>query len=704
MEMLEMMEEMTNNIDGEQEKVLADILSLNAHTEYLQRHGLTGNTDRELFKTRLPVVSYEDIRPDIQSIADGDRSPILSALPLSHFIYRAEEINIHVRCGSIGRGFLHFLQLRHRDIKQRAAAERRKQTDKFKTEKPTEEMSNNVDGEQEKVLADILFLNAHTEYLQRHGLAGKTDRESFQKKLPVVSYEDIQPDIHRIANGDRSPILSALPLLHFLGSSGTSGGEKKMLPLVEGDHDRVEMVDRLMCSLMNRHGSGLKHGKVINFVHVRKEWKTGAGIVVRSVSASWYKSNHFLSRHLYNTTHTSPVASIHCTDMFQSIYSQLLAGLADRLSVVQLSATYALGLLQVIRFLQRHYQDLATDIEKGTVDPRITDEDVRVVLETRLAPDAENAAHIRKECGRGQWKGIVRRIWPNAQCLEAAATGSMSPYVPVLEFYSDGLPLVSLLYASSECFFGVNLNPFCKQEDVAYTILPNLGYFEFLPVESPESCLQSAGLVNLADVQMGKEYEIVVTTYSGLYRHRVGDILRVVSFYNKAPQFKFVRRGDAVLSLDLDKTSEADLQKAVGAVEATHLIPHNMRVAEFTGYADTTTTPGHYVIYWELSPTKDHTEGFSADYLIGQCCLAIEESLDETYKEMRVYDRSIGPLEIKVVKNGTFDRLMDFAVSNGASVAQYKPPRCVKSASILQILDAAVVSTHFSSRPPSWSN
>ncbi|XP_031479067.1 probable indole-3-acetic acid-amido synthetase GH3.1 [Nymphaea colorata] len=567
-----------------------------------------------------------------------------------------------------------------------------------------EEMTNNIDGEQEKVLADILSLNAHTEYLQRHGLAGNTDRESFKTRLPVVSYEDIRPDIQRIAGGDRSPILSALPLSHLLCSSGTSGGEKKLLPLVEGDLDRVEMFWRVMDSLMNWHGSGLKQGKTLKFIHVRKECETGAGIAVRYLLTSWYKSGHFLSKHHhYSTTHTSPVASIHCTDTFQSTYSQLLAGLADRLSVVQLSATFALGLLQAIRFLERHYLDLAMDIEKGTVDPRITDKDIRAALETRLTPDPENATHIRKECGCGQWKGIIRRIWPNAQYLEAVATGSMSLYVPVLEFYSDGLPLVSLAYASSECFFGINLNPFCKLEDVTYTIIPNLAYFEFLPVESPENCLQPAELVNLADVQMGKEYEIVVTTYSGLYRYRVGDILRVVSFYNKAPQFKFVCRGNVVLSIDIEKTSEADLQNAVAAAEAAHLIPHNTRVAEFTSYADTSTTPGHYVIYWELSRTTDQTEGFSADYLIGQCCLAIEESFDATYKEVRVYDRSIGPLEIKVVKNGTFDRLMDFAVSNGASVAQYKPPRCVKSDSLLQILDAAVVSAHFSPRPPSWS-
>ncbi|CAN6448715.1 unnamed protein product [Victoria cruziana] len=473
-----------------------------------------------------------------------------------------------------------------------------------------------------------------------------------------------------------------------------------MVPLVEGDHDRVASVGRLIASVMNRHGLGPKQGKALEFMHVRKEWETSAGIPVRLASTSWYKSRHFLSnQHLHNMIYTSPVQAVQCTDTFQSMYSQLLAGLVDRLSVVQLGATFSLGLLQAIRFLQRHYQDLAADLERGAVDPRITDTDVRTALETRLVADPENAAHIRKECGSGQWKGIVRRIWPKARCLTAIATGSMSRYVPALEFYSDDLPVVSLVYASSESFFGINMNPFCKPEEVAYTILPNLAYFEFLPVGSPET-----EIVKLADVEMGKDYEIVVTAYSGLYRYKVGDILRVAGFYNKAPQFKFVCRKDASLSIDAEKTSEADLQRAVAAAEAAHLTPHNRRVAEFTCYADANTIPGHYVIYWELSPATDRTENSSpVNYLIEQCCLTMEESFNSYYKEMRIDAKSIGPLEIKLVKDGTFDRLMDLAVSDGASVAQYKTPRCVRSASLLQVLDAGVVSAHFSPRPPCWS-
>jgi auxin responsive GH3 family protein len=76
--------------------------------------------------------------------------------------------------------------------------------------------TNNI---QEKVLGKILSSNAHVEYLQRHGLDGRTDKESFKKMVPVVTYEDLKPDIDRIANGDTSQILCSKPGLQLLTRS-----------------------------------------------------------------------------------------------------------------------------------------------------------------------------------------------------------------------------------------------------------------------------------------------------------------------------------------------------------------------------------------------------------------------------------------------------------------------------------------------------
>ena len=79
-----------------------------------------------------------------------------------------------------------------------------------------EYVTTNADEVQKQVLAEILARNAGVEYLQRHGLGGCTDTNSFKKCVPVVTYEDIQPDINRLANDDKSPILCSQPISEFL--------------------------------------------------------------------------------------------------------------------------------------------------------------------------------------------------------------------------------------------------------------------------------------------------------------------------------------------------------------------------------------------------------------------------------------------------------------------------------------------------------
>jgi auxin responsive GH3 family protein len=130
-------------------------------------------------------------------------------------------------------------------------------------------------------------------------------------------------------------------------------------------------------------------------------------------------------------------------------------------------------------------------------------------------------------------------------------------------------------YGSSECFFGINLRPACDPSEVAYTMMPNMAYFEFLPVDDVAAGDDDARsrLVDLARVEAGREYELVVTTYAGLNRFRVGDVLRVTGFHNAAPQFRFVCRRNVLLSVDFDKTDEAELQRAVEVASAL-LRPH----------------------------------------------------------------------------------------------------------------------------------
>jgi auxin responsive GH3 gene family len=190
--------------------------------------------------------------------------------------------------------------------------------------------------------------------------------------------------------------------------------------------------------------------------------------------------------------------------------------------VLRVGAVFASGFLRAIHFLENHWPRLCRDIRTGTLDAEVTDLSVRAAVERVLQPDPGLADAVEAECRRTSWQGIIRRVWPNTKYIDVIVTGAMAQYIPTLEFYGGGLPLTCTMYASSECYFGLNLNPMCNPSDVAYTLIPTMCYFEFLPVQSPGSSNtvpepDHCDLVNLVDVKLGHEYELVVTTYSGAF-------------------------------------------------------------------------------------------------------------------------------------------------------------------------------------------
>ncbi|CAL9761775.1 unnamed protein product [Musa acuminata subsp. burmannicoides] len=567
-----------------------------------------------------------------------------------------------------------------------------------------EDVTANADQVQRRVLAEILAQNAPAEYLHRHGLPSRTapDPDAFKHLIPVVTYEDIRPDILRIAHGDTSPILSGRPISEFLTSSGTSGGERKLMPMIEDELDRRSVLYSLLMPVMSQFVPGLDEGKGMYLLFVKAEARTPGGLIARPVLTSYYKSRHFLSQPFdpYNVL-TSPNEAILCLDSYQSMYAQLLCGLIHRAEVVRVGAVFASGFIRAIRFLEKYWPRLCRDIRSGELDAEITDRAVREAVVRVLRPDPELARLIEAEFGRGSLQGIIPRLWPNTKYVDVIVTGAMAQYIPTLDFYSGGLPLTCTMYGSSECYFGLNLNPMCKPSEVSYTFIPTFAYFEFLPIHcsgNGRTEFDHRELVDLVDVKLGQEYELVVTTYAGLYRYRVGDVLRVAGFKNKTPQFNFIRRKSVVLSIDSDKTDEVELQAAVSNA-VNHLKPFGASLVEYTSCADTVSIPGHYVLYWELR-AGDTTVPAS---VFEDCCLAVEESLNSVYRQGRVCDKSIGPLEIRVVEEGTFDKMMDYALSQGASINQYKAPRCVRHGPVVELLDGRVQSTFFSPKCPKWA-
>ncbi|KAI3964379.1 hypothetical protein MKW92_045732 [Papaver armeniacum] len=535
-----------------------------------------------------------------------------------------------------------------------------------------EEITINAEEVQNQVLTEILSCNAQVDYLQRHGLNGHTDRQTFKRIMPVVTYEDLKPDIDLlIAKGNSiSSTLCKSPISQFFRSTGTSSGMSKLIPSTEEQAEKTRHFCSLLMPVLNQHIPGLNKGKAMQIIFVAPCTETPGGLISSLVSTSLAKSSRNLSS---NHNYTSPIETILCEDTHQSLYSQLLCGLYQNKQVLRLGFAFASGFIVAVKCLQQHWTLLCDDIRNGTIaedHTKITDPAVRkAVMKILVKPNPELADFIENECKRD----LVSRLWTNAKCIVTIITGTMSHHIDNIDFYSNGLPVVSHMYASSECFLGINLDPLTKPHEVSYTLIPTMAYFELLPIlgeddNQNDNCNQEKEqhhqeLVDLVKVDLGREYELVVTNYAGLYRYRVGDVLRVAGFKNNAPQFNFMRRRNVVLSIDMDKTNETELQNAV-------------------------------------KKAGNNNNAVIPQTVLEECCLIMEEFLGYEYRNMRTNKKLIGPLEIKIVETGTFGKMMDHAINQGSSVAQYKTPRCMKLGSMFDLLNSMVLSSFFSPRCP----
>lgn len=155
--------------------------------------------------------------------------------------------------------------------------------------KELEKFTAKADEVQENILKEIIARNCETEYLKKY-MGGSKGVLEFKQRVPVSTYKDIHPYVQRIANGEDSSLLSGHPItemlcrsldfsLHIISpspelvssliflmnlrflhpncSSGTSGGEPKLMPSIAEDLNRRTFLYNLIMPIMNQLHSSL---------------------------------------------------------------------------------------------------------------------------------------------------------------------------------------------------------------------------------------------------------------------------------------------------------------------------------------------------------------------------------------------------------------------------------------------------------------
>jgi len=324
---------------------------------------------------------------------------------------------------------------------------------------------------QEEVLFQLLGIAEDTKIGQKHEFGSIASYKDFSERIPIVNYEEIEPLIERTRRGEQN-IFWPTAIKWFAKSSGTTNAKSKFIPVsaeaLEDCHYKSGK-DLLCLYLNNNENSQLFTGKSL---------RLGG------------------SKELYedNGTFFGDLSAILIDNM--PFWAELSSTPSSRVSLMSEWETKMNAIIQ--ESIQENVTSLA-----GVPSWML------VLLNKVL-----------QETG----KNDLFEVWEN---LEVYFHGGVS-FNPYLEQYHNLLPKGNFnyyeIYNASEGFFAI------QDRNNADDLLLMLDYgifYEFIPMETYGHPDQK--VLPLWEVEENKNYAIIITTNSGLWRYSIGDTIRFTS-------------------------------------------------------------------------------------------------------------------------------------------------------------------------------
>lgn len=330
-----------------------------------------------------------------------------------------------------------------------------------------------ADGEEARFVARYLAAHRDTAFGRAHDFAKLRTRDDFARAVPLRAYDDFAPWIARTLDGERDVIVPGRPRYYGV-TTGTTGGEK-----------RIPVTPRLT--------EAAKAGFLTML--------TAALDDLRSVSL---RAPSPLAGKLLVLGATMPL---------RPERDGVLAGTMSTIAIRERP-----WFLKKKIVPGNELDDLPTWEEKLAALAKVTSRlDVRVVAGMPpwlLALFERLVAY----CGGPS----VREIWPNLALLLHAGT-FMRPYRARLGAHLPGTPIpFRNMYSATEAVFAIQ-----DSSDEALLPLVDEVFIELVPVESEES--PTPPRIPATRAEVGAEYAVACTSWTGLAALRMGDTVRVVS-------------------------------------------------------------------------------------------------------------------------------------------------------------------------------
>lgn len=511
----------------------------------------------------------------------------------------------------------------------------------------------------EKLLFSILKKNRSTEYGKKHNFAGVKTVEDYRRTVPLTTYHDYEEYLSRMIENNETGLLTALPLAGYAQSSGSSG-KRKFIPLT-GPQIRIytKYTVTRMLAITDSYYRKVLHKKI----------KPGRGLFPFP-GFSEYLDNGLPCSNVVDAAAVKLgfvypyILNIPFKKMFTAReadwrYVVTRFALIDRDTMYSFSV-FLKAFADVLDYLRQNWEALVRDIETGEVGElaQATPETIAKIKAASPA-DPKRAAELRREFEKGFDETLVQRIWPNMSVICGIGTASFAPFLHRIEKLTGGkIPTDSSIYGCSEGLIAaVN-----ELNSTNYILLIDSCYYEFIPVDEP------GRILSLDELEVGKEYEIVITNQAGLYRYSNDDVIKVVGYMNDCPLIQFAYRKGQLLNFCGEKTSEehiSDLVKALEKASGTEL-------SNWAVYNDLDDFPYHYVLLLENSEGKDMSE--YDDFADAEL-----DRINVRYKLYKTF-REIGRIRIRNQVPGTHAAWVEKQVAKGTPASTVKPVRILDTA------------------------
>ena len=508
----------------------------------------------------------------------------------------------------------------------------------------------------EKTLRAILAYAKDTVYGKEHDFAwileatdGKELFRRYQEKVPPTDYEDLRPYVERHKHGEADILFPGKPVLYATTSGTTS--EPKWIPITREYLNNIYgKMTKVWLFNFIKNRPKVYSGKILSIVGKVVEGYAPDGTVFGSVSGVTQRDCPGFVKALYS----NPQCVYSIADYNARYYVLMRMGIEQDITLIVTANPSTIVELQ--NNVNRFYDEYVEDIEKGTLSEKVViDPEIRKELEACLKPNPKRAAELRAL--REKYGTVLpKHYWPNLQILNTWKCGNTKVY---LDKFKDSFPAGMLHqefgYFSSECRFGLVL------DDTNNTVLfPHFHYYEFIAEEDLDN--PSRKFLQLDELEEGKRYCPFVTTFAGLYRYNMNDLLEAGPKFGGTPTVHMIQKVNGIVTITGEKLHERQFIEAVREAEKET----GLSTRFFIGFADLDLLGYRfYSEFTDQSVSQEACVGFNA------AVDRILQRMNMEYKAKRESLRLKEPVPYRMVEE-SFEKFKEACIAEGARDGQFK--------------------------------